>query len=120
MTLHFNKLQTIAATGQNVVPVIVQHAETKSVLTLAYVNQAALDETQRTGIATFWSTSRNELWIKGKTSGNYLKMVDIRVNCDTNSLLYLVIPQGNGVCHVINPATNAHWDTCFYRSLSEI
>jgi len=117
ITLDFEKLRQIADTGQNVIPVVVQHATTKDVLVIAYTNDLALEETQKTGIATFWSTSRNELWVKGNTSGNYLKLVEIRVNCEENSLLYLVEPLGHGVCHVLNPETGQHWDTCFYRSL---
>ena len=115
--LDFSKLRQIVAAGQDVIPVVVQNAITKDVLILAYTNEAAFRETQATGIATFWSTSRNELWVKGKTSGNSLKIIEIRVNCEENSLLYLVEPMGSGVCHVINPETGRHWGTCFYRSI---
>ena len=69
----------------------------------------------KTGIATFWSTSRNELWIKGATSGDTLEIVDIRVNCEQNSLLYLVRMTG-GVCHT-KDAQGRTRKTCYYRSL---
>jgi phosphoribosyl-AMP cyclohydrolase len=65
-----------------VVPVVVQDAKTKDVLIVAYANKQALETTFETGMATFWSTSRNELWIKGKSSGDVLKIKDVRVNCE--------------------------------------
>jgi phosphoribosyl-AMP cyclohydrolase len=114
--LDFGKLKNITALSDEVVPVVVQHAETKDVLILAYANRLAINESIKTRIATFWSTSRNELWVKGSTSGNSLALVDIKINCDQNSLLYLVIPNGSGVCHVINDATGLHYPTCFHRS----
>jgi phosphoribosyl-AMP cyclohydrolase len=70
LKLDFGKLQKIAKTESQVVPVVVQDAETKDVLVVAYANALALETTLKTGIATFWSTSRNELWIKGTTSGD--------------------------------------------------
>jgi phosphoribosyl-AMP cyclohydrolase len=99
LQLDFTKLQRIAGTESQVVPVVVQDADSREVLVVAYANQAALDHTLKTGVATFWSTSRNELWIKGRTSGDTLQIVDIRVNCEQNSLLYLVRMVGGGVCH---------------------
>ena len=115
-SLDFGKLKTIAALPDEVVPVVVQDEFSKDVLILAYANQLAINESIKTGIATFWSTSRNELWIKGSTSGNTLSLVDIKINCEQNSLLYLVRPNGTGVCHVINQVTGIHYSTCFYRS----
>jgi phosphoribosyl-AMP cyclohydrolase len=116
LQLDFTKLAKIAAGGSPVVPVAVQHAETKDVLIIAYANAEALSESQKTGIATFWSTSRNELWVKGKTSGDYLELVEIRVNCEQNSLLYLVRPVRGGVCHTKDHAGQARC-TCFYRTV---
>ena len=69
-TLDFSKLRQIAGIREDVLPVVVQDSGTKEVLILAYINRLALDESLKTGIATFWSTSRNELWVKGATSGN--------------------------------------------------
>ena len=116
LQVDFTKLQKIARTESLVVPVVVQDADTKDVLVVAYANQQALDMTLKTGIATFWSTSRNELWIKGATSGDTLKIVDIRVNCEQNSLLYLVKMMGGGVCHT-KDAEGKTRKTCYYRSL---
>jgi phosphoribosyl-AMP cyclohydrolase len=118
LQLDFTKLQKIAKTGLPVLPVVVQDADSKEVLVVAYSNQQALEHSLKTGIATFWSTSRNELWIKGKTSGDTLQLVDVRVNCEQNSLLYLVTKVGGGVCHT-KDATGKTRKTCYYRSLKK-
>ena len=118
LRLDFTKLQKVAKTGLPVLPVVVQDADTREVLVVAYANQQALDHTLKTGIATFWSTSRNELWIKGATSGDTLQIVDIRVNCEQNSLLYLVRRLGGGVCHT-KDAQGKTRKTCYYRSLKD-
>jgi phosphoribosyl-AMP cyclohydrolase len=118
LQLDFSKLQKIAKTGLPVLPVVVQDADSKEVLVVAYSNQEALEHSLKTGIATFWSTSRNELWIKGKTSGDTLKLIDVRVNCEQNSLLYLVRMQGGGVCHT-KDAEGKTRKTCYYRSLKD-
>ncbi|HME52201.1 MAG TPA: phosphoribosyl-AMP cyclohydrolase [Candidatus Lokiarchaeia archaeon] len=97
-----------------VVPVVVQDAKTKAVLIVAYANQQALETTFETGMATFWSTSRNELWIKGKSSGDILKIKDVRVNCEQNSLLYLVEPVKGGACHVLDKSGKS-MQSCYYR-----
>ena len=114
LRLDFTKLQKIARTESLVVPVVVQDAESKDVLVVAYANRIALEATLETGIATFWSTSRNELWIKGKTSGDTLKIEEVRVNCEQNSLLYLVRMLGGGVCHTKDAAGKTR-RTCYYR-----
>ena len=85
--------------GQNLLPVVTQNYATKDVLILSFVNKEAFEETRRSGYATYWSRSRNELWKKGLTSGDMLKIDEIRINCEQNSLLYLVTPQGKGACH---------------------
>ena len=118
LRLDFTKLQKVAKTGLPVLPVVVQDADTREVLVVAYANQQALDHTLKTGIATFWSTSRNELWIKGATSGDTLQIVDIRVNCEQNSLLYLVRMVGGGVCHTRDAHGHTR-KTCYYRSLKD-
>ena len=117
LQLDFGKLQKIAKTESLVVPVVVLDADTKDVLVVAYANQLALETTLKTGIATFWSTSRNELWIKGATSGDTLQIVDIRVNCEQNSLLYLVRMVG-GVCHT-KDAEGKTRPTCYYRAIKD-
>ena len=114
--LDFEKLRKVAACQDPVVPVIVQDAKTKEVLILAYANEKALRHTLESGLATFWSTSRNELWIKGKTSGDELKIVEVRVNCEQNSLLYLVQMVGGGSCHVKEAAGKTRFG-CYYRRI---
>lgn len=89
------------------IPVVVQHAISKEVLMLAYMNLTAYRETLRTGQAHFWSRSRQTLWLKGATSGNYQSVEEIRIDCDEDALLLLVIPQGPA-CHTGQPS-------CFYR-----
>jgi phosphoribosyl-AMP cyclohydrolase len=118
LRLDFTKLQKVAKSGLPVLPVVVQDVDSRDVLVVAYANQQALDHTLKTGLATFWSTSRNELWIKGATSGDTLQIVDIRVNCEQNSLLYLVRMVGGGVCHTKDAAGHTR-KTCYYRSLKE-
>ncbi len=99
-------------------PVIVQDRQTKEILMLGYANRAAFEETVNTGLATFWSTSRQELWIKGKTSGDYLKIQEIRTDCDQDALVYLVTPQGVGACHTKNSQGQTR-KSCFYRKLNQ-
>jgi phosphoribosyl-AMP cyclohydrolase len=118
LRLDFGKLQKVAKTGLPVLPVVVQDADSRDVLLVAYSNQEALEHSLKTGTATFWSTSRNELWIKGKTSGDTLQLVDVRVNCEQNSLLYLVRMVGGGVCHT-RDADGKTRRTCYYRSLKD-
>ncbi len=80
------------------VPAIIQDATTRKVLMLGYMNQESLKKTTDTGLVTFFSRSRQELWTKGETSGNYLKLVDIKVDCDNDTLLIQAKPEGP-VCH---------------------
>ena len=87
------------------VPAIIQDAETKNVLMLGYMNAEALDITLRTKKVTFWSRSRQCLWTKGETSGHYLHLVDIAVDCDNDTLLVKVIPDG--------PTCHTGTDTCW-------
>jgi len=115
--LDFTKLGKIAKTGSDVVPVVVQDAGSGEVLILAYANDQALRNSIESGRATFWSTSRNELWIKGNTSGDWLKIVEIRVNCEQNSLLYRVLPQGAGSCHTKGADGKAR-SGCYYRKIN--
>jgi phosphoribosyl-AMP cyclohydrolase len=102
--------------GQKLLPVVTQDARTREVLILAFANKEAFEETRRSGYATYWSRSRNELWKKGLTSGDMLKVEDIRVNCEQNSLLYLVTPQGKGACHAKRP-DGLPYGSCYYRRI---
>ncbi|MEO0582243.1 MAG: bifunctional phosphoribosyl-AMP cyclohydrolase/phosphoribosyl-ATP diphosphatase HisIE [Bacteroidota bacterium] len=98
MVLDFEK-------GNGLIPAVVQDATTRKVLMLGYMNQEALDTTKEKGKVTFFSRSKNRLWTKGETSGNFLQLVEIREDCDKDTLLVLAHPIGP-VCH-----TGA--DTCF-------
>lgn len=91
------------------VPAIVQDAETKEVLMMAYMNAESLRLTLEKGEIMFWSRSRSELWHKGATSGNIQKVVEIKVDCDADTLLVLVNPAG--------PACHTGERTCFYRNI---
>jgi phosphoribosyl-AMP cyclohydrolase len=102
--------------GRTLLPVVTQDARTKDVLILAFVNREAFDETRKSGYATYWSRSRNELWKKGLTSGDMLKVEEIRINCEQNSLVYLVTPQGKGACHAKQP-DGLPYKSCYYRRI---
>jgi phosphoribosyl-ATP pyrophosphohydrolase/phosphoribosyl-AMP cyclohydrolase len=80
------------------IPAIVQHARTGEVLMLGYMNAESLQQTQTTGLVTFWSRSRQELWAKGATSGNLLRFISARADCDRDALLILAEPAGP-TCH---------------------
>jgi len=84
--------------GGGLVPAIVQDAKTEQVLMLGYMNEASLAKTQETGLVTFYSRSRKELWTKGETSGNTLKLQSITVDCDHDTLLVRATPTGP-TCH---------------------
>lgn len=118
LKLDFTKLQKIAATGSEVVPAVAQDVESGELLIVGYANQLALETAVKENKATFWSTSRNELWIKGKTSGDFLELVEIRVNCEQNSILYLVKLAGAGSCHTKGADGKARLG-CYYRRLRE-
>ena len=104
--------------GETLVPVVTQDARTKEVLILAFANRQAFEETRKSGFATYWSRSRNELWKKGMTSGDMLKVNDILINCEQNSLVYLVTPQGQGACHAKRADGRAH-TSCYYRRITQ-
>lgn len=116
LSLDYQKIKKIALINQDVVPVIVQHHKSLEVLILAYINEAALVESFKSGYAVFWSSSRNCLWRKGDTSGDRLKLIDVRVNCEQNSLLFLVSPEGRGACHVKDDE-GVPFSTCYYRKV---
>ena len=95
--------------GNGLVPAIVQDAISGEVLMLGYMNEESLRKTLETGLATYWSRSRNELWTKGETSGHYQHVQEIRIDCDEDTLLIKVIQDG-AACHTGNRS-------CFYRNL---
>lgn len=103
-----NELKARLENGE-LLPAIVQDLDSKEVLMLAWVNQQAFDATLSTKRATFWSRSRNELWEKGASSGNSQEIVEIKFDCDGDSILYVVRSHG--------PACHTGERTCFYRSM---
>ncbi|PSP78896.1 phosphoribosyl-AMP cyclohydrolase [Halobacteriales archaeon QH_6_68_27] len=91
------------------IPTVAQDASTGDVLMLAYVTREALDRTCETGLAHYYSRSRDELWQKGETSGHVQRVEEVRVDCDGDALLYLVDQEG-GACHT-------GFESCFHRTL---
>ncbi|MGZ3577619.1 MAG: phosphoribosyl-AMP cyclohydrolase [Syntrophales bacterium] len=94
--------------GSGLVPVIVQDADTGEVLMLAYMNRDAWLKTRQTGKATYWSRSRNELWVKGETSGHIQIVQEILVDCDSDTVLLKVRQVGGAACHT-------GYRSCFFR-----
>ncbi len=115
LQLDFDKLAAVARASRPVVPVVLQNADSGEVLFVAYADAEALRETLSSGTAVLWSTSRDELWHKGASSGDVLDLVEVRVNCEQNSLLYRVRLRG-GTCHTRDPS-GATRRSCYYRSL---
>ena len=103
-------LAAVRFDAQGLVPAIVQDAETGQVLMLAWMNAESLRRTLALGETVFWSRSRQEYWHKGATSGNTQTVVELRVDCDGDTLLILVRPAG--------PACHTGAVSCFYRSVA--
>ena len=102
-------LSEIKYDGNGLVPAIVQDVFTKDVLMMAWMNAESLQLTLEIGETVFWSRSRQEIWHKGATSGNVQKVIEVRVDCDADTLLVLVEPAG--------PACHTGERTCFYREI---
>lgn len=100
------------AKGKGLIPVIVQDVFTKEVLMLAYVNEEAWLKTLSTGEAHYYSRSRKKIWHKGETSGHVQKIKEIRIDCDLDTLLYVVEQVGGAACH-------EGYKSCFYRKVSK-
>lgn len=96
---------------KGLIPTVVQDSSTLEVLMVAYMNRLSLEKTIETNLATFWSRSRNNLWVKGLTSGNTQKVDTIRFDCDRDCILLLVTPEG--------PACHTNRRNCFYTELVE-
>ena len=116
LQLDFGKMTKAVAQSTDVIPVAVQNADTREVILVAYTNREAFQRSIQTRVATFWSTSRNELWIKGESSGNTFELTEVRVNCEQNSLVYIVRPRSDGICHTRNSKGTAR--DCYYRRLN--
>lgn len=115
LQLDFTKLERATRENPGIIPVAVQHADTGEVLLVAYTNEQAFREALARRRLILWSTSRRELWEKGKTSGETFELVEVRVNCEQNALLYRVRPHRGGICHTRNRAGQPR--NCFYRRL---
>jgi phosphoribosyl-AMP cyclohydrolase len=112
LTLNFGK---IFSNNQEVLPVAVQNKDTKEVILIAYTNELAFMESIKKRQAIFWSTSRKKLWHKGEESGYTFTLHEIYVNCEQNSLVYMVTPDKGNICHTsINNVPN----NCYYRRLN--
>lgn len=94
---------------QGLIPAIIQDKNTRQVLMMAWMNEESFRLTQETGLAHFWSRSRQSLWMKGETSGNFLHVDEIFIDCDRDTLLFLVNPAG--------PACHTGAVSCFYRKM---
>lgn len=103
-------VENVRFDDNGLVPVIAQDADTGEVLTLAYANGEAVERTLATGEAHYYSRSRSELWRKGETSGNTQRVVEVRLDCDGDALLYRVEPRG--------PACHTGAGTCFFTALA--
>ena len=118
LNLDFDKLKKVVEAAPGVIPAVAQDMDTGLVLIIGYVNEQALQAAMSRKVAVFWSTSRNELWIKGATSGDVLELQEVRVNCEQNSILYLVRTKGDGACHT-RDAEGKSRPSCYYRAIED-
>ncbi|MBL8091860.1 MAG: phosphoribosyl-AMP cyclohydrolase [Anaerolineales bacterium] len=105
-----NLIKKVKFDSNGLVPAIIQDINTNQVLMMAYMNQESLELTIEKKETVFWSRSRNEIWHKGSTSGNIQKVIEIKIDCDADTLLILVQPAG--------PACHTGEQSCFYRNIS--
>ncbi|WP_419840824.1 phosphoribosyl-AMP cyclohydrolase [Candidatus Poriferisodalis sp.] len=117
--IDFDKVAQIGRDEHQVVPVVLQDADSGEVLFVGYANEEALQLTFERNSAVLYSTSRNEIWHKGATSGDTLTLVEVRVNCEQNSLLYRVRRDGGGACHT-RDATGSSRPSCYYRAAENL
>jgi phosphoribosyl-AMP cyclohydrolase len=116
LSLDFDRFKTRSGVG--VIPVAVQDVDTKTVLLIGHANRAALEHALEKKVAAFWSVSRNKIWVKGETSGNVLDLIEVRVNCEQNSLLYLVKLRKGGACHTQDSGGRYRLG-CYYRKIKD-
>jgi phosphoribosyl-AMP cyclohydrolase len=116
LQIDFGKLAKVIAGSNDVIPVAVQNADTDEVILVAYTNELAFKESIRSRNLVLWSTSRNEMWEKGKTSGETFELIGAYLNCEQNSLLYKVRPRRSGICHTKNNKGAPR--NCFYRRIN--
>jgi len=98
--------------GDGLVPAVIQEAGTGKVLMLGYMNAEAFEKTLQTGFATFYSRSRNKMWVKGESSGHTLKVRDVLVDCDQDAVVIVAEQSGPGTCH-------NGYHSCFYRRVQD-
>jgi phosphoribosyl-AMP cyclohydrolase len=115
LELDWDKVEKAAAACKGIIPVAVQHADTKEVILVAYINKQAFEESLKRKMLVLWSSSRQELWIKGLTSGETFELLEARVNCEQNSLLFIVRPNRGSICHTKNK--NGEPRDCYYRRI---
>jgi phosphoribosyl-ATP pyrophosphohydrolase/phosphoribosyl-AMP cyclohydrolase len=108
---HHEALTALNFDEKGLIPAVIQDASSKDILMVAWMDAESLQKTVESGETWFWSRSRRELWHKGGTSGNTQKVIEIRYDCDGDSLLVLVEPAG--------PACHTGEQTCFYRKLAK-
>lgn len=127
LTLDFTKLEKVGKQvadsrvsgveiDPGVIPVAIQNIDTKEVILVAYTNEYAMKESFAKRKLVLWSTSRNKIWFKGETSGETFDLIEAYVNCEQNSLLYLVRPCRGGICHTKNKAGEPR--NCYYRKIN--
>ncbi|HZS48705.1 MAG TPA: bifunctional phosphoribosyl-AMP cyclohydrolase/phosphoribosyl-ATP diphosphatase HisIE [Blastocatellia bacterium] len=109
--MSLNLIQNLKFDERGLIPAVVQDDKTNEILMLAYMNAESLQQTLQTGETHFWSRSRNELWHKGGTSGNTQRVVDVRIDCDSDALIVRVNPDG--------PACHTGEQTCFFRDITQ-
>lgn len=118
LQLDFDKVLSIGRAGHRVVPVVLQDIDTSEVLFVGYADEEAFRLTLERRSAVLYSTSRGEIWHKGATSGDTLELVEIRVNCEQNSLLYLVRRTRTGACHTVDVNGDTR-PNCYYRTVTD-
>lgn len=103
-------VETLVFNDQGLIPVVVQQVDTREVLMVAWMNSQTVKQTLETGKATYWSRSRDEIWVKGETSGNHQRVISLAKDCDSDTLL-LTVDQLGEACHTGNR-------TCFEDSVT--
>jgi len=116
LELDWDKVEKAAAACKGIIPVAVQNADTQEVILVAYINQQAFEESLKRKMLVLWSSSRQELWVKGLTSGETFELLEARVNCEQNSLLFIVRPNRGGICHTKNESGEPR--DCYYRKIN--
>lgn len=115
LNLDFAKIRKVSSACPDVIPVALQNIDTGEIILIAYTNEEAFKKAVETRTVVLWSTSRNELWEKGNTSGETFELIEVYVNCEQNSLLYKVRPSRGGICHTKNIEGEPR--NCYYRKL---